>query len=161
MGSQVYQGDPVHREMLQELDGWESAASNGHVLSTDELGQGPLWDWGQQILDGVFDEGDPPGLPPRAEFYPIVVSDLLPDVMVVQTSGALSRNGGRPVYWIGGGEVIDSWADVREWWLAMIALVRARVERITGQRWSHDPTIPARDLFPPGYIEAVRAAHPS
>lgn len=125
--------DPLYRELLSYGNGWPQLAFNGDMLGTDDLGQGPVWDRGQELLDLYFENCDTSDLPPRDHLIPIYVSRHEMDVMVLSASSPVT-NGGHEVIWLDT-EIADRWDNVLEWWLACIELVNYLTHRFTSNAY--------------------------
>jgi len=120
--------------LLRLADGWELAFLSGNLLSTDDLGQGPLWSEAQQCLDTFYAEGNSAGWPPRSELVPIHASPYDTDVMALWMGGSTTENGHPVIYF--SGQPIDQWPNIYEWWLGMLVLQQKSLEyliKVSGQ----------------------------
>lgn len=120
--------DPQHRALLLIANGWPDLLLEGRLLSTEELGQGPVWAAASERLDLLYRESATAELPPRDELMPIFVSDYQPDVFAIWTRGP-QTNEGHPVLWTAF-ELVDRWANVHEWWLALTAIAKRHLEQM-------------------------------
>lgn len=114
--------DDQYRALLSTINGWDGIVFTDVLLSTDELGQGPLWERAQESLGYLYDEGPIPGLPPRDELLPVLVSPTRADIMAIW-----------PVVWIAD-ELIDEWPTVYEWVLALTALLKGSVDFLVARQ---------------------------
>ncbi|MGN8245780.1 SMI1/KNR4 family protein [Cellulomonas soli] len=114
--------------LLRLADGWEMGFQMGNLLSSEELGQGPLWDEANQWLDAFYEEGDSASWPPRHELVPIHASPYDTDVMALWMGGPVT-DGGHPVVYFYG-EPIDQWPNLYEWWLRMLILQECSLEHV-------------------------------
>lgn len=129
--------DEQHRALLRTGNGWPDVFSFSDLLSTDELGQGPLWERANERLDVLYEDGDVSGWPPRDELMPFVVSPHDSDVFVIWTHGPTTE-GGHPVLWIAN-ELVDQWPNVYEWLLGMTELARRSRDRQAQKLGLHPP----------------------
>ena len=97
--------DDQYRSLLGTGNGWPSMILDADLLSTDELGQGPLWDAAWERLDILREDGPADLLPPRDELLPILVSEYQEDVMLLWLGGPVT-DGSHPVLWYAN-ELID------------------------------------------------------
>jgi len=110
--------DGQHRDLLRHANGWPLFFTYTDLLGTDELGTGPLWQKGQELLELYYSEAPVPSdFPPHEELLLIAVGELVTDVFALWLGGP-EANSGRPVLWLAGEEV-DRWPNVREWLLSV------------------------------------------
>ncbi|MGH3964634.1 MAG: SMI1/KNR4 family protein [Pseudonocardiaceae bacterium] len=110
--------DDQHRDLLGHTNGWPFFFTYTDLLSTDELGTGPLWQKGQELLGLYYSEGPVPSdFPPHGELLSIAVGESVTDVFALWMSGP-ETDGGHPVLWLAGEEV-DRWPNVRQWLLSV------------------------------------------
>jgi len=117
--------DAQHEGLLRQADGWPEAFMFGDVLSTAELGAGPLWDKATQSLRVFYEDGPSTGWPPLAELVLVHACEHDTDVTAVWMGGPLT-DGGHPVYWIGG-DIIDTYPNIYQWWLSMAEYAKRSV----------------------------------
>jgi len=120
--------DDQYRALLGTINGWDGVIYNDVLLSTDELGQGPLWELAQETFGYLYEEGPLPGLPPRDELLPVLVSPTRSSIMAIWTGGPVT-DGSHPVVWIAN-ELIDQWPTVYEWVLALTVLLKESTVKI-------------------------------
>ncbi len=115
LGTQL---DAQHRALLRHGNGWPLFFTYTDLLSTDELGAGPLWDKAQELLDLFFSEAPTPAdFPARETLLPVAAGEDVTDVFALWTTGPQTRHG-RPILWLAGEEV-DRWPNMREWLLSI------------------------------------------
>lgn len=111
--------DQHHAAILREGDGYDDVFAFGDLLSTSDLGHGPRWAKGRELLRSFYEPGRLAGAPPHESIYPIHVGDE--DIFVIDMAGPVA-DGGHPVYWLTD-QVIDSWRNIDEYWLAGMTLL--------------------------------------
>jgi hypothetical protein len=111
--------DAQHAAILREGDGWPSAFAFGDILSTAELGAGRRWEWAQQMLAAIYEDGPADGFPPRGSLYPIHVAETT--VFAIDLAGPVTE-GGHPVYWLSS-ELLGDWENAHGYWLAGLTLL--------------------------------------
>lgn len=122
--------DAQHAALLREGNGWPDVFGMGDLLSTADLGSGPLWSTANETLDIFYEDGPFETFPPRGEVYPIHASNQ--DVFVIWRGGPVVEHG-HPVYWLGG-EVVDQWPNVFEFCLATVRLNEVSIEHALRRR---------------------------
>src|SRR5690606_18653690 len=113
--------DPLYRELLGYGNGWPQLVFTGDMLGTDDLGQGPRWDQGQELLDLYYENCDTSQLPERDQLYPIYASQHDLNVMALRKDGPVT-DGGHEVIWLYT-EINGRWANSLQWWLACIEII--------------------------------------
>lgn len=134
--------DAQHAAVLRRGNGWPEAMTDGDLLATWDLGQGPRWQRAQEILDVHYEENADLraenaelALPPRDSFYPFVLFDRDDKcVFVLDRVVVADPEDGAPVYLIGEGVVMESWPSFYDFWVSETALLRMAVERYQQQR---------------------------
>lgn len=122
--------DGQHRDLLRHGNGWPLFFTYCDLLGTAELGEGTLWDKGQELLDLHFSEAPVPSdFPARDDLMPIAVGDMVTDVFALWRTGP-ETSGGRPVLWLAGEEV-DRWDNVREWLLSVNQYLQNDIVKLT------------------------------
>jgi hypothetical protein len=127
--------DTQHAAVLREVNGWRDAFAHADLLSTHDLGAGPTWERATTMLRGFYEDGPAIDFPPRESIYPFHVGET--DLFVIDTSGPLSDDG-RPVFWLAG-ELLDSWPNVYEFWLAGFTMLDRLTERQRARRQGSRP----------------------
>ena len=121
--------DVQHRELLQHVNGWPLFFTHTDLLSTDELGQGPLWEKGQQMLDIFYEDGAiPAGYLARQDLMSIAVGEYVTDVFALWRTGP-ETNRGHLVLWLAG-EEIQRFDNVRDWLLSVNQYLKNKIERL-------------------------------
>lgn len=122
--------DPIYREFLTYANGWPDFFQDVRLLGTQELGRGPLWESGQQLLDTFFEDGSvPPDFPARTDLEPIAIGTETIDVHVLWTTGPMT-DGGHPILWLAG-EEIDRWENFDDYFRSIYAYLE-RALNISG-----------------------------
>jgi hypothetical protein len=122
--------DAQHSAILREFNGWGDAFAHADLLSTDELGQGPLWQQALTMLRGYYEDGPAIDFPPREAIYPFHVGEN--HLFVIDMAGPIT-DGGHPVHWLDG-ELLDTWPNAYHFWLAGFALLDRTIQRAATRR---------------------------
>lgn len=125
-----YPLDPMHREFLSYANGWRYFFVYTHLLGTDELGQGELWQTGNELLQLYYSEGPArTDFPPRGEITLVAVGSEVTDLFVIWRTGP-TLDGGRPVSWLAG-EEIDRFPNFREFLLSVNQYLQNDIVKFT------------------------------
>lgn len=114
--------------LLVTVDGWPSFFANVDLLSVAQLGGSDDLRAGTEILDELYDEGQMDGWPHREALQVVGAKQGFADVIAVDLDGPLTDRG-HPVYWFGGGDLVDSYVDFGEFFVSTHAYLRRRLEQ--------------------------------
>jgi hypothetical protein len=114
-------------DLLATVDGWPSFFANVDLLSTGQLQGSADLDVGNEIIEVLYDEDAPEGWPDGGGLAVIGAKQGFADVIAIDMAGP-ETDGGHPVYWFGGGDLIESFADVGEFFVSTHDYLRRRLE---------------------------------
>lgn len=110
--------DPMYREFVRYADGWRYFFTYAHLLGVDQLGQGELWEKGDELLRLYYSEGPPRiDFPALDELTLVGVGTEVTDLFVIWRTGPTS-GGGHQVSWLAGEEV-ERYPNFREFLLSV------------------------------------------
>ncbi|MEV6235916.1 SMI1/KNR4 family protein [Lentzea sp. NPDC051838] len=122
--------DPLYRDFTRRANGWKSFFTYAHLLGTEQLGQGELWQKGNELLGLHYSEGPPrDGFPPPSEVTVIGVGTEVTDLFVMWRTGPV-LNGGHQVSWLAGEEV-DRYPTFRDFLLSVNQYLRNDIKKFS------------------------------
>ncbi|WP_182112977.1 MULTISPECIES: SMI1/KNR4 family protein [unclassified Actinotalea] len=125
--------DPIHRELLTYANGWSAMFVDTDLLSTEQLGADGLWEQTRDLLKDLEEDWPPGYLPPVDQLEIIGASTVTSDLFLLWTAGPVT-GGGRPVLWLGAGQIVQQWANVADFMWSVLAYTRKTLDDVLAKR---------------------------
>ena len=125
--------DPVHRELLTCANGWAQMFVHTDLLSTDQLGATGVWTQTRDLLV-MLEEDRPAGyMPATGDLEIIGASEQTSDLFLIRRTGPIT-GGGRPVLWVGSGQIVQQWDNVADFMRSVLAYTLRDLGNVQAKR---------------------------